>query len=616
MSKAIRNIIYELTYNPILEYWELIKYKPIFQKVEGLKKELNSIKKDKNNDEISIKIKEKELENANKELNEVKLKGAINSSYKVYRVYKEIVENIINNEESIWEYDSHKANHAIEFIENYCKHSTGKMGGKPFILEVWQKALVAATFGIVHKISGLRKYKEVLLVVARKNGKSTLAAGIGLYMQLADGEPGAEIYACATKKDQAKIIWLESKRMVKKSKSLLRRVKPLVGELVADFNDSFFRPLGRDSDSLDGLNVHCALLDEIHAWTDKNLYDVIVDGTTAREEPLIFITTTAGTVRECVYDIKYDEAERVINGYDDNDGYKDDTLLPIIYELDSRIEWLDEECHIKANPGLGTIKRVDQLNNKVNKAKANPLLVKNLLCKDFNIRETSSEAWLTFEQINNNKKFDVLSLKPRYGIGGADLSSTTDLTCATILFKVPDNEEIYIMQMYFLPEDLLEKRVEEDKIPYDIWRDQGLLRTTPGNKVHYKHVTEWFLEIQNEYDIYIFSGGYDSWSANYWIEDMKNTFGQETWQPVIQGKKTLSGPMKNLGADLEKKIINYNNNPILKWCLTNTAIDIDKNNNIQPIKTSNSRRRIDGLASLLNAYVQLERVYDNYMSVI
>lgn len=616
MSKAIRNIIYELTYNPILEYWELIKYKPIFQKVEGLKKELNSIKKDKNNDEISIKIKEKELENANKELNEVKLKGAINSSYKVYRVYKEIVENIINNEESIWEYDSHKANHAIEFVENYCKHSKGKMGGKPFILEVWQKALVAATFGIVHKISGLRKYKEVLLVVARKNGKSTLAAGIGLYMQLADGEPGAEIYACATKKDQAKIIWLESKRMVKKSKSLLRRVKPLVGELVADFNDSFFRPLGRDSDSLDGLNVHCALLDEIHAWTDKNLYDVIVDGTTAREEPLIFITTTAGTVRECVYDIKYDEAERVINGYDDNDGYKDDTLLPIIYELDSRIEWLDEECHIKANPGLGTIKRVDQLNNKVNKAKANPLLVKNLLCKDFNIRETSSEAWLTFEQINNNKKFDVLSLKPRYGIGGADLSSTTDLTCATILFKVPDNEEIYTMQMYFLPEDLLEKRVEEDKIPYDIWRDQGLLRTTPGNKVHYKHVTEWFLEVQNEYDIYIFSGGYDSWSANYWIEDMKNTFGQETWQPVIQGKKTLSGPMKNLGADLEKKIINYNNNPILKWCLTNTAIDIDKNNNIQPIKTSNSRRRIDGLASLLNAYVQLERVYDNYMSVI
>lgn len=559
-------IKYDLKYNPILEYWDYI----------------------------------------NKNV----------TSNKVYRVYKHIVENIINNKNSEWGYNPHKANHAIEFIENYCKHSKGAMGGKPFILELWQKALVAASFGIIHKIDGTRKYKEVLLVVARKNGKSTLAAAIGLYMQLADGEPGAEIYACATKKDQAKIIWLESKRMVKKSKSLLKRVKPLVSELVAEYNDSFFRPLGRDSDSLDGLNVHCALLDEIHAWTDKNLYDVIVDGTTAREEPMIFITTTAGTIRECVYDIKYDEAERLINGFDNDKGYKDDTLLPIIYELDSRSEWTDEKCWSKANPGLGTIKRIEQLKNKVNKAKSNPLLVKNLLCKDFNIRETSSEAWLTFEQINNVAKFDIKELKPRYGIGGADLSATTDLTCATILFKVPSDEHIYVMQMYFLPEDLLQKRVTEDKIPYDIWKEIGLLRTTPGNKVYYQYITQWFEEIQQEYDIYIFSGGYDAWSATYWIKDMENRYGKEVWQPVIQGKKTLSGPMKNLGADLEKKLIVYNNNPILKWCLTNTAIDIDKNDNIQPIKTSNQRRRIDGLASLLDAYAQYERVKEGYESVI
>lgn len=536
-------------------------------------------------------------------------------SYKLYKVYENLI-NILNDPESIWEYDNHKANHALEFIENYCKHSKGSMGGKSFILELWQKALVAATFGMVHKIDGTRKFREVLLVVARKNGKSTLASAIGLYMQVADGEAGAEIYACATKKDQAKIIWLEAKRMVKKSKILLKRIRTLVGELVGDFNDSFFRPLGRDSDSLDGLNVHCALLDEIHAWTDKNLYDVIVDGTTAREEPLIFITTTAGTVRECVYDIKYDEAEKLINGFSDPNGYKDERFLPVIYELDNRKEWTKEECWIKANPGLGTIKKIDQLENKVNKAKANAMLVKNLLCKDFNIRETSSEAWLTFEQINNETEFNIEKLKPRYGIGGADLSSTTDLTCATIIFKVPRDEHIYTMQMYFLPEDLLEKRVQEDKIPYDLWKDRGLLRTTPGNKVHYKYVVEWYKEIQDTYDVYIFSGGYDSWSANYFIEDMKNTFGENIWEPVIQGKKTLSGPMKNLGADLEKKIIVYNNNPILKWCLTNTAIDIDKNDNIQPIKTSNQRRRIDGLASLLDAYVQYERVKDEYESVI
>lgn len=566
---AARKMVYPEDYNPILEYWEWMNQKQNRKKV----------------------------------------------STKVYKVYKELV-RIINDPNSEWEYNPAKAKHAIEFIENYCRHSKGKMGGKPFILELWQKALVAATFGIVHKIDGIRKFQEVMLVVGRKNGKSTLAAAIGLYLQVADGEPGAEVYAVATKKDQAKIIWLEAKRMVRKSPSLRKRMKTLVSEINSEFNDSFFRPLGRDSDTLDGLNVHGALLDEVHAWKDQNLYDVVVDGTTAREEPLVFITTTAGTVRESVFDIKYDEAERVINGYEDPNGYKNERFLPIIYELDNRKDWIDEDCWYQANPGLGTIKQIDQLRNKVNKAKANPLLVKNLLCKDFNIRETSHEAWLTFEQLNNTATFDLKKLKPRYGIGGSDLSSTTDLTCGTVLFMVPGDETIYVLQMYWLPEDLLEKRVQEDKIPYDKWRDMGLLRTVPGNKIHYKYVKEWFLEVQNEYDIYIPWHGYDSWSADYYVEDMKNSFGKDGMEPVIQGKKTLSGPMKRLGRDLEAKRINYNNNPILKWCLSNTSIDVDKNDNIQPVKTSNQRRRIDGTVSLLCAYVTLERHYEEYISMI
>lgn len=536
-------------------------------------------------------------------------------SNKVYAVYKELI-RLMDDPESEWEYDQEKANHAIDFIEKYCKHSKGAMGGHSFLLELWQKALIAATFGIVHKIDGTRKFQEVMLIVGRKNGKSTLAAAVGLYLQIADGEPGAEVYACATKRDQAKIIWLEAKRMVKKSPILLKRIKPLVAELVSDFNDSSFKPLGRDSDSLDGLNVHAALLDEIHAWKDKNLYDVIVDGTSSREEPLIFITTTAGSIRENIYDIKYDEAEQVINGYNDPDGYKNERLLPIIYELNSRKDWVKESAWYQPNPGLETIKKKEQLANKVEKAKNNPLLVKNLLTKDFNIRETTSEAWLTFEQLDNKSTYDMKKLKPRYGIGGADLSSTTDLTNATVIFMVPGDNNIYVHQMYWLPEELLDQRVKEDKIPYDIWRDMGLLRTTPGNKVHYKFVTQWFLEVQNELDIYIPWVGYDSWSATYWVEEMKDNFGKESMEPVIQGKKTLSGPMHSLGADLESKKINYNNNPILKWCLSNTSVDIDKNMNIQPSKGKNQRRRIDGTAGLLNAYVTLERHYEDYTSLI
>ncbi|MRB75051.1 terminase TerL endonuclease subunit [Bacillus thuringiensis] len=536
-------------------------------------------------------------------------------SEKVRRIYKKLVSDIGDNE-SVYEYDSKKANHAIEFIENFCKHSKGKWGGKPIVLEVWQKAFIAAAFGFVHGIDGTRKYREVLLVVARKNGKSTVGSGIGLYLQIADGEPGSEVYAVATKKDQAKLVWLESKRMVKKSPALLKRIKPLVSEMVSEWNDSTFKPLGSDSETLDGLNVHGAMMDEIHAWKDKNLYDVIVDGTSSREQPMIFMITTAGTVRESVYDMKYEEAEMLLNGLDDPDGYKDERFLPIIYELDKREEWTDPSKWKKANPGLGTIKKVDQLETKVNKAKANSLLVKNLLTKDFNIRETSTEAWLTFEQLNNPETFDIEKLKPSYGIGGCDLSSTTDLTAAKVIFMVPEDPHIYVKQMYWLPEDLLEQRSKEDKIPYNLWHEQGILRTTPGNSVHYKFVTKWFLEIRDEYGIYLPWIGYDKWSANYWVEDMQGYFGKEAMIPIAQGKQTLSSPMKLLGADLESKLINYNNHTIDKWCLSNTAIDVDKNLNIQPNKTKNQRRRIDGTAALLNAYVVLQEKRNDYLNMI
>ena len=542
--------------------------------------------------------------------------GEIITSYKVKRTYQHIVEDIINNEQSQWEYDSDKAQHAIDFIEVFTKHSKGAMGGQPFILELWQKALVSAMFGIVDKIDGTRKYQETVLIVGRKNGKSTLASAIGLYLMIADGELGPEVVSVATKKDQAKIIWLEAKKMVQKSPALRKRIKTLVAEMNSPLNDSVFKPLGRDSDTLDGLNVHAGLFDEVHAWKDMNLYDVIVDGTSSREQPMIFTTSTAGTVRESVFDRLYDECEMVINGYSDADGYVNDRLLPIIYELDERKEWTDEKAWIKANPGLGTIKKVDSLKSKVDKAKANPLLVKNLVCKDFNIRETSGEAWLTFDQLDNKEKFDIKELKPRYGIGGVDLASTTDLTCATVIFMLPNDENIYVEQMYWLPEDLLEKRVHEDRVPYDIWLEQDLIRTTPGNKVHYKFVVDWFKEVQNSKDIYLFKVGYDNWSAQYFVEEMKQTFGEHVMEPVIQGKKTLSSPMKSLGADLESKRIIYNNNPILKWNLTNVAVDVDKNDNIQPMKTSNAKKRIDGFASLLDAYVALEKNIESYKSVI
>ena len=535
-------------------------------------------------------------------------------SDKVYRTYKKVVHDIRNP--GVYFYSPKRANHVLEFAENYCRHSKGKFGGQPVRLELWEKAHLAVIFGFIDD-DGLRKYREALLIVGKKNGKSLLASIVGLYMLMADGEPGPEVYAVATKKDQSKIIWLESKRMIRKSPALRKRAKTLVAEIDTEYNDGVFKPLASDSDTLDGLNVHCVLMDEIHQWKQgKALYDIMADGVSAREQPLDYITSTAGTIREDIYDQKYEEAEMVINGYEDPDGYKDEHFIAFVYEIDSRKEWTDEKCWKKANPGLGTIKNYNTLKAKVDKAQKNPLLVKNLLCKDFNIRETSSEAWLTFEQANNTETFDVTELKPRYGIGGVDLSATTDLTAAKVIFKVPNDERIYVMSMYWMPEDLVEKRVMEDKIPYDVWIEKGYVRTCKGNKISYRDVKAWFVEIQETYDIYLNLIGYDAWSAAYFVEDMQDYFGKNTMVPVIQGMKTLSQPMKRLGADLENHLIVYNNNPVDKWCLCNTAVDVDKNDNIQPIKTSKPRRRIDGTAALLDAYVVLQNNYNEYMSLI
>lgn len=560
-------IKYPLTYNPILEYWEQIE------------------------------------------------SGQEVVADKIYRTYKKVVHDLTDNSSEYF-YSPARANHIIEFGENYCHHSKGKMGGQRVVLELWEKALLATIFGFID-IDGNRKYREAMLIVGKKNGKSLLASIVGLYLQVGDNEAGPEVYAVATKRDQAKIIWSEAKKMRNKSPALQKRIRALVAEMVSDFNDGVFKPLASDSDTLDGLNIHGGLMDEIHQWKNgKALYDIIADGTSAREQPLIFMTSTAGTIREDIYDLKYDEAERVINGYFDPKGYKDEHFIAFIYELGNRKEWTDPKCWRKANPGLGTIKNEKTLAAKVEKAKANPLLVKNLVCKEFNIRETSSEAWLTFENLNNTDTFDIKVLKPRYGIGGIDLSSTTDLTCATIIFRVPNDETLYVHQMYWLPADVLDQRVKEDKIPYDLWLEQGLIRVSEGNKINYKDVVAWFLEIQNGLDIYIYKIGYDSWNSQYIIDELHQNFGKESTEAVIQGKKTMSSPMKNFAADLAAKKINYNNNPILKWNLSNAAIDIDKNNNISLVKTSKQRRRIDGVASLLDAYIVLERNCEGYMSVI
>lgn len=247
-------------------------------------------------------------------------------------------------------FDESKGNLPIKFIEQFCKHSKGKWAGKNVELELFQKAFIQALFGFVDKDTGIRKYKKGALFIGRKNGKSTMDSGLANFMLTKDGEGGAEIYSVATKKDQAKVVWDEAKRMIKKSPALNKRIRCLVGGIYYDETESFLKALASDSNSLDGLNAHFVIADEVHAWRDKNLLDVMYDSMSAREQPLLLETSTMGTVRESVFDNEYEYFSEIIAGYENKSEVVDETVLPVIYELDNPNEWQDEKKWYKANP--------------------------------------------------------------------------------------------------------------------------------------------------------------------------------------------------------------------------------------------------------------------------
>ena len=533
--------------------------------------------------------------------------GKVVTSNRVYKQYKKLAEEIRDPKEAV--FDEAKGSRPIDFIEKFCKHSKGEWAGKPVKLELFQKAYIQALFGFIDKNTGLRQYRESLFLVARKNGKSTMLAGIALYMLIADNEAGAEVYSTATKKDQSKIIFDEVCNMVSQSPELRRFIKKRKSDLYSALTYSKFMPLGKNSDTLDGLNSHLVIMDELHSVKDRNLYEVMKQSQSARRQPLLVMITTAGTVRECIFDDMYDYATKVVD-----DVITDSTFLPIMYELDNKEEWLDPTKWVKANPALGSIKKLSDLANKVDRAKQSPKDLSGILCKDFNIRETLASAWLSFDEINNEAKFDVSKFRGSYFIGGADLSRTTDLTCATALMIDKATGERCIKQMYWLPEESFLQRVQQEKIPYDKWLELGLVRLCTGNRINYSDVTQWFLELVNEYGLTPTWIYYDSWSAGYWVEEMES-YGFNM-RKCIQGAKTLSLPMQTLGADLQAKLVNYDNNPVLKWCLTNTGVQTDRNGNIVPIKNQSPKQRIDGTASLLDAYVGLQENYTEFINAL
>lgn len=503
--------------------------------------------------------------------------------------------------------------HAIRFIETFCRHYEGEHAGQLVKLELWEKAFIQTLFGWVDKKTRLRRFREFFLLVARKNGKSFLSACIMVYMLVADGEAGAQCVSIATKYDQAAIVYKTARKIIEQDADLSALVVPIIGGMEFKLTNSTMKALASKSKTLDGLNLHYCSCDELHAQEDRNLYDVTKQGMKARKQPIFGTITTAGFAREGIYDDLFEYALSVAKGT-----VADAHLLPVLYTLDDRAEWTDPDAWAKANPGLGTIKSCQQLADDVERAKHDPSCLPSLLVKDFNVQENASASWLPWAVLKNETVAEADYLNHTYAIGGCDLSATTDLTCATLLIRRPEDPQFYVLQQYFLPKARVEQVEHQGRkeAPYRLWAQQGWLTLCDGATVDYNDVTEWFVSMVQERDIRPLWVCYDAALSGYWVPQMTD-MGFEM-ERIRQGPVTWTYPMKRMKGLFEDHRIVYQNNPILRWCLSNTAAKSSNQrgiDSIQPEKIT-ANRRIDGTVSLLNAMTGYYNHEDEFLAYL
>lgn len=545
--------------------------------------------------------------------------GEIVTSKKVKKLYFRIIEPIIKDQDPVYRFNEELGEVFIDFAETLCKQSKGEWAGKEIELMLFQKAKYQSLFGIVERETGKRRFKQVFDVRGRKNGKSSENAVLGLYM--AAIEPGAEVYAAATVASQARRVWEESQSMIQQSKSLSKhfgfKVFP-TPTIYTKKGKSYYKVLSKNVSTFDGLNVSAAIIDEVHELP-RSIYDILIQATSAREEWLLSMISTAGFVRKALYDDIYEYAEKVLDGVIQAPG-----LFPLIYELDSVDEMFDESTWIKANPGLGVIKKIESLRENVEQMKVDMNFANTVKTKDFNIRGVENRAWMSFDDINNEEVYPEAELeqfKNSVVLGSFDLSRTTDMTAVnTLLFDKTKKRPIAIT-MYWITQKFLDEQKRPDQsgnfIPWDAWIDRGLVRISGTNAIDYHDIANYIVSNHQKYGWIYQYINYDSWSANYLVEELAAMgFTRDSCLiPTPQGFKTLSVPMQTLETDLKEKFLCYQNNDVTKWCFTNVELVLDRNGNMMPKKVNDQKhRKIDGVAAILNTYVSFCANRDYYLN--
>jgi phage terminase large subunit-like protein len=507
-------------------------------------------------------------------------------------------------------FDPAAARHAIEFF-GFLRHSKGEWARQTFALAPWQAFVVGCLFGW-QRSDGLRRFRTAYCAVPRKNGKSTLSAGIGLYLLVADGEQGAEIYSAATSRDQARIVFDEAKRMVGSSPALKRRVGILINNLHVAATASRFMPLSSDSSTMDGLNVHGAIIDELHAHRTRNVVDVLETATGARRQPLLFEITTAGYDRHSICYEHQDYSIKVMEGI-----VRDDAWFAFIAAADEGDDWTDPAVWRKANPNFGLSVKEDDLARKAEKAIALPGAQNAFRRMHLNEWTEQAERWIdmaAWDACGGPVALERLRGRPCFG--GLDLSTTTDVSALAWVFPPDHDDGLWrVLSRYFVPAENLRRRAERDRVPYDLWAAQGFIEATPGNVVDYGAIEQRILADAALFQIREIA--YDPWNATHIALRLQNEGA--TMVEFRQGFRSMAAPTRELEKLIVSRKLAHGGNPVTRWMASNVAVAQDPAGNLKPAKDK-STERIDGIVALImaigRAMVVQEEPQPSYQMII
>lgn len=489
-------------------------------------------------------------------------------------------------------YDKKKADRAVTFIQNLC-HTKGKWAGQKFLLLPWQEQIVRDIFGIV-RADGKRQFLTAYVEIPKKQGKSELAAAIALYLLYADGEASAEVYGAACDRNQASIVFDVAKQMVQMSPALMKRSKITAAtkRIVNYSNAGFYQVLSAETGTKHGLNVSGLVFDEIHAQPNRKLYDVLTKGSgDAREQPLFFIITTAGTDKQSICYELHTKALDIMHGRK-----ADVTFYPVVYGLEEGDDWNDEANWYKANPSLGHTISIERVREAYKNALENPAEENVFKQLRLNMWTNATVVWIP-EHIydRGNLPIDIATLEGRDCYAGLDLSSTSDITAFVLVFPPRTEDEKYIVLPFFwLPEETLELRCRRDHVLYDVWERQGYINTTEGNVIHYGFIEQFIMDLGTHYHIKEIA--YDRWNATQMVQNLEDE--GFTMVPFGQGFKDMSPPSKELYKLLMEGNIIHGGNPVLKWMAQNVVMRQDPAGNIKPDK-ERSVEKIDGIVALI-----------------